>query len=211
MGWIKVITAFMASSKGTPEETALVDAVVKGLAERNKTGIYGGGDTGLMGDFARSARRHGFHVKGYIPTDLLNLLKKHNGDYKPLAHIEEEVENMEVRKTRMNRECDVAITFPGASGSMEEFWTFQVDQEIFAYNDPEALVRPMFLVNLNGYYQWQIRQIETFIAAGKKPAELYKAIHPVGSAEELLAKLDEIDGLPRMKGRDLLPASHTLY
>lgn len=211
MGWIKVVTAFMASSKGTPEEIALVDAVVKGLAERKKTGIYGGCDIGLMGDFVRSARRHGFHVKGYIPTELLNLVKKHNGDYKPLAHIEEEVANMDIRKARMIKECDVAITFPGGSGSFEEFWTFQVFQELSSYNDPDAPVSSMFLVNQNGYYDGTVQQIETIVTAKKKHAEAYKTLYVVNSAEELLKKLDELDSHPRMKGRDLLPSSYSFY
>lgn len=211
MGWIKIVTAFMASSKATPEEVALVDAVVKGLAERNKTGIYGGGDTGMMGDFARSARKHDFHVKGYIPTELLNLVKKHNGDYKPLAHIEEEVASMDIRKARMIKECDVAITFPGGSGSFEEFWTFQVFQELSSYNDPDAPVSSMFLVNHNGYYDGTIRQIEIIVAGKKKHAEAYKILHVVKSADELLDKLDELDSHPRMKGRDLLPSAYSFY
>jgi predicted Rossmann-fold nucleotide-binding protein len=211
MGSISVVTAFMASTPGTDAENELIEAFGEWLGVKQKKTIFGGGDIGLMGAFARAARLKGCpEVKGYIPVELHELLRKYNPDYKPVAHIEEVVPTIDIRKGRMIRECDLAITFPGGSGSMEEFWQFQVHQELSSYREPELPVSQMVLVNLDGYYDGLLQQVDTIIKKGKKHREAYNILSVVTSIETMLAKLDEIDSSPPMKGHSLLPPGYIL-
>ena len=208
MGWINVVTAFMASSPGTPEEEKAVKRIAKGLAARDKRVIYGGGPLGLMGTFAQASKDAGSpEVKAYIPTVLLDVVKDMEDGYEPIAHIEEEVASMEIRKFRMIKECQLAITFPGGSGSMEEFWQFIVTQELLSYSNPDDIVPQMILFNQDGAYDGTVKQIEDILARGKKHPEAYKGLHIVTSEDELLETIDYLEALPPLRGRDLLPES----
>lgn len=205
MNWIKIVTAFMSSAQGTERELAAIDEIARGLAERNiHEAIFGGGDTGLMHAFACACKRAGIpQVTGYIPQFMLNALKKsRHGEYASMADMEHAVESMDARKLHLIERCDVGLTFPGATGSMEELFQFITAQE-FKQFVPDAQVSDMIVLNLDGFYDHIKAHMERIVETGRKPASHFSMLHFVDDAPGLLSKLDEIKARGPLHGRDL--------
>ena len=204
MNWINVITAFMASKPGTTAEQKALLEIAEGLAARNiGEVVYGGGDAGLMHDFASYCKQAGVaQVTGYIPQFMLDWRKQDPATYASAADVEHAVESMDMRKLRLIERCDVGLTFPGATGTMEEFWQFLVTEE-FKSVDPEARVSDMVVLNLDGYYDHIRAHIDHIVSAGKHYGGKFNMLHFVDDAPSLLDKLDQIDRRGPLYGRDL--------
>src|SRR6185437_9768405 len=106
---IKRICIFCGSSVGArPVYTSAAAALAHCLAARGITIVYGGGNVGLMGILADTARAAGGEVIGVIPRGLVA---------KEVAHTEladlRVVESMHERKALMADLSDGFIAMPG--------------------------------------------------------------------------------------------------
>lgn len=88
----------------------------KYLAQNNIRLIYGGADSGLMGEMANTSLEYGGEVIGVIPS-LIAAEVKHSS----LTHLIE-VETMSQRKEEMMRLSDAFIALPGGYGTIEELF-----------------------------------------------------------------------------------------
>ena len=200
-----MITAFMASAPGTVREQQALTDIADGLGRRGIAEIvFGGGNTGLMHDFAYACKQAGVEqVTGYIPQFMLDALKNQaQGDYASIADIEHSVESMDVRKLKLIERCDIGLTFPGASGTLEELFQFITTQE-FKRFAPETRLSDMIVLNLDGFFDHIKAHMDMIVTTGKKPASHYAMLHFVDEADSLLARLDEIDRRGPLYGRDL--------
>jgi predicted Rossmann-fold nucleotide-binding protein len=205
MNWIQVITAFMASAPGTKAEQQALKEIADGLGRRNiEELVFGGGNTGLMRDFAAYCQQAGVsQVTGYIPQFMLDALEEYgSGDYQAIADIEHSVESMDMRKLHLIERCDVGLTFPGATGTLEELFQFITTQE-FKRFAPEEQLSDMIVLNLDGFYDHIKAHMERIVSTAKKPASHFTMLHFVDDAPGLLARLDEIDRRGPLHGRDL--------
>ncbi|MCK6389580.1 MAG: TIGR00730 family Rossman fold protein [Azonexus sp.] len=116
------------------------------LAARGIELVYGAGNIGLMGAVADACLAAGGSVIGVIPEALMG--KEVAGrpvDHRALTHIEV-VDSMHTRKARMAELSDGFIALPGGFGTFEEFC------EILTWGQLGFHVKPMGLLNVNGFY-----------------------------------------------------------
>ncbi|UCV15211.1 LOG family protein [Quatrionicoccus australiensis] len=116
------------------------------LAARGIELVYGGGNVGLMGVVADACLSAGGSVIGVIPQALMG--KEVDGrhvEHRALNRLEV-VDSMHTRKARMAELADGFIAMPGGFGTFEEFC------EILTWGQLGFHVKPMGLLNVNGFY-----------------------------------------------------------
>jgi len=116
------------------------------LAARGIELVYGAGNIGLMGAVADACLAAGGSVIGVIPEALMG--KEVAGrpvDHRALTRIEV-VDSMHNRKARMAELADGFIALPGGFGTFEEFC------EILTWGQLGFHVKPVGLLNVNGFY-----------------------------------------------------------
>jgi uncharacterized protein (TIGR00730 family) len=144
---MKRICVFCGSNAGhNPLYRAEAEKLGRLLAARNIELVYGAGNIGLMGAVADACLEAGGAVIGVIPEALMG--KEVAGravDHRALTRIEV-VDSMHTRKARMAELSDGFIALPGGFGTFEEFC------EILTWGQLGFHVKPMGLLNVNGFY-----------------------------------------------------------
>ncbi len=144
---MKRICVFCGSNAGhDPRYRAEAERLGRLLAGRGIELVYGGGNVGLMGIIADACLGAGGTVIGVIPEALIG--KEVAGrvvDHRGLTRLEV-VDSMHTRKARMAELADGFIALPGGFGTFEEFC------EILTWGQLGFHVKPMGLLNVNGFY-----------------------------------------------------------
>lgn len=117
--------------------------------------VYGGGNIGLMGIVADAVMEGGGNVTGVIPGFLM---KKEVG-HKGITDLEV-VESMHQRKQRMADLADAFIALPGGWGTLEEV------AEILTWKQLGLINQPVFLLNLNGFFDPLLDQMRLMVKEG---------------------------------------------
>jgi uncharacterized protein (TIGR00730 family) len=151
---IKRVCVFCGSSPGArPAYAAAAVALAQCLVARGITVVYGGGNVGLMGILADTARAAGGQVIGVIPRGLVA---------KELAHTELDdlrvVESMHERKALMADLSDAFIAMPGGYGTFEEFC------EILTWTQLGLQRKPCGILNIEGYYDHLLQMFDHAVA-----------------------------------------------
>jgi len=158
----------------------------KGLAASGITLVYGGSHSGLMGEVAEAALRAGGRVEGIIPRHLLP-----NED--PFDEISEltVVDDMHTRKRLMFDKADAFCVLPGGLGTLDE--TF----EILTWKQLGLHDKPVFLVNVDGYWTPWLALLDHVIAQGfARPAVryFYQLVDTIDDMVNRLASLEPSAG-----------------
>lgn len=103
--------------------------------------VYGGGNTGLMGEVARATLAAGGRVVGIMPKALVER-EFANQDCTEL-HV---VDNMHQRKAMMAERADAFLAMPGGIGTFEELF------EVWTWHQLGYHNKPIGLLNVDGYY-----------------------------------------------------------
>ena len=144
---MKRICVFCGSNAGhNPIYRTEAEKLGQLLAARGIELVYGAGNIGLMGAVADACLGAGGTVIGVIPEALMG--KEVAGravDHRALTRIEV-VDSMHTRKARMAELSDGFIALPGGFGTFEEFC------EILTWGQLGFHVKPMGLLNVNGFY-----------------------------------------------------------
>ncbi len=125
----------------SPEFAKTAQVVGTWIGQHGGQLVYGGGNSGLMGEVARATLKAGGRVVGIIPKALLE--KEWALDDCTELHV---VETMHERKRMMAERADAFIALPGGIGTFEELfevWTWRQ----LGYHD-----KPVGLLNAQGYY-----------------------------------------------------------
>ena len=147
---IQSVCIYCGSSSGNNEAYAQTAKVVgEFLARENLTMVYGGGDVGLMGITANSCLAAEGKVVGVIPEKLQNLEVGHSKLTELFV-----VNDMHSRKAKMAELSDAFIALPGGFGTLEELF------EVTTWSQLNYHLKPVGLLNINGYYDYLIRFIE---------------------------------------------------
>ena len=117
--------------------------------------VYGAGDVGLMGAVARAAQSAGGDTLGVIPV---HLLKMEVGKTDLTRFVV--TETMHERKKVMYMNSDAIVVLPGGAGSLDEFF------EVLTWRQLDLHAKPIFLLNVNGYWSPLVSLIEHVIAQG---------------------------------------------
>ena len=151
------------------------------IANNNWRLVYGAGDVGLMGEVARSCQKNGGITFGVIPKFLM---EKEAGkvDLSTLVV----TENMHERKKVMYTNSEVIVTLPGGIGSLDEFF------ELLTWTQLKINVKPLFLLNINGYWDPLLALIDQIIRKEFANPSLLNAFKTINSVKELEKELCQI-------------------
>ena len=156
------ICVFCGARSGTnPVHAEAARAFGRSLAGQGWRLVYGAGDVGLMGEVARAAQSAGAQTLGVIPTHLL-ALEVGKTDLTTLVI----TETMHERKKVMFMNSDAIVMLPGGAGSLDEFF------EVLTWAQIGLHRKPIFLLDVAGYWQPLIALLDHVIAEGFADASL---------------------------------------
>ena len=139
---LRSICVFCGSAGGgDPAFAHSARALGKALAQAGIRLVYGGGNSGLMGEVARSALQHGGHVTGIIPEFLKARELMLKGAQEMIV-----VPDMHARKMLMFERSDAFIALPGGIGTLEELF------EQMTWAQLEQHKKPVLIANIAGFW-----------------------------------------------------------
>ncbi len=149
------VCVFCGSSKGnSPVYEASAVKLAEALSNHSLDLVYGGSNIGLMGIVASTMLKLGRKAIGVIPTTLYEAVEQ-------LAGIELiVVDTMHERKAAMYERADAFIALPGGIGTFEELL------EVYTWVQLGYLNKPVSLLNINGYYDHLIAQLQHSTESG---------------------------------------------
>ncbi|HJV92927.1 MAG TPA: TIGR00730 family Rossman fold protein [Azonexus sp.] len=158
---MKRICVFCGANAGHDARyRAAAETLGRLLAARGSELVYGGGNVGLMGAVADACLAAGGTVIGVIPEALLGKeVAGRHVDHRSLTRLEV-VDSMHTRKARMAELADGFIALPGGFGTFEEFC------EILTWGQLGFHVKPMGLLNVNGFYDPLLALFDHAVAEG---------------------------------------------
>lgn len=146
----KNITVYCSSSATVPAlYFAAAHELGQLMATLGATLIYGGTNVGLMGAISQAVREAGGSTIGVIPTRM-----------QQLGITDEQVreliitDGMRQRKAVMEERADAFIALPGGYGTFEEFFEIVTNKQLGLHR------KPIVLLNIKGYYDLLLKQLE---------------------------------------------------
>ncbi|UII22549.1 TIGR00730 family Rossman fold protein [Fulvivirga ligni] len=177
------ICVFCGSSKGK-KEIYLTQAKKLGaaLATQGKTLVYGGGNVGLMGAIADEVMTGGGKAIGVIPEFLMSKEVGHSGLTDLIV-----VDSMHTRKRKMAELADAFIAMPGGFGTLEEL------AEILTWVQIEIIKKPIALLNIDGYYDLLLKQMDHMVEEGFLKAQNRSLLLNITDADQILHALESFE------------------
>lgn len=182
---MRTCTIFCSSSRLTPESYLTFARALSGrLVERGWRVAYGGGRIGGMGAVAsgaleaRSAASNRERIVGVIPADMLRI-----GWGNPLVEDMRETVDMSERKREIIRMADAIVTLPGGTGTLDEFF------EAYELRKLGSINVPIVLVNLDGFYDAVLEQLNRVVSDGLMTAEHVGVVSVCSTLEEVMAAI----------------------
>lgn len=153
---VKSICVFCGSRDGSsPAYAGAAEDLGTALATNGYRLVYGAGDVGLMGRTARAVQAAGGETFGVIPT---HLLQAEVGKRDLTSFVV--TETMHERKKVMFMNADAVVTLPGGAGSLDELF------EVLTWRQLSLHEKPVFILNINGYWDPLDALIEHMISQG---------------------------------------------
>lgn len=151
------------------------------LTEKNIRIINGAGCQGLMAAVSDSALEAGGKVTGVIPHFMVEQGWNHTGLTQTI-----ETETMHERKNLMAEMSDAVITLPGGCGTLEELL------EIITWKQLGLYLKPIVILNINGYFNSLIEMLEKAIEQNFMRPEHEKLWEMANTPEEAVELLFKI-------------------
>ena len=148
------------------------------LAQNSIRLIYGGGSLGLMGELANSVYQNNGNVLGVIPKHLLQVegINETNGEIII-------TDDMHTRKKTMHDNADAFLCLPGGIGTLEEI------SETITWYQLNISRKPIFFLNINGYWDNLKKLLEQFVSQKFAREELLNYFLFFDSVESLAPSL----------------------
>ena len=175
------IVVYCGSSPGTkPVFKEVAIELGQKMAARSIRLIYGGGGFGLMGNVADTVLKNGGEVTGVIPNFLAELEVAH----KTLTEMHF-VETMHERKYKMVTLARGVVTLPGGYGTFDELF------EILAWRQLKLYDGPIAIINVNGYYDLMLQQLDRCVEDGFLKPENRALLIVAKSVDEALDAVED--------------------
>ncbi|MFO1302492.1 MAG: TIGR00730 family Rossman fold protein [Burkholderiales bacterium] len=186
---MSAICLFCGSNAGTrPAYAQAAVAFGRALAARGDTLVYGGGSVGLMKIAAEASLAAGGRVIGVITEQLMVREVGHPGLSELIV-----LPTMHERKARMAALSDAFVALPGGFGTFDEFC------EMATWNQLGIHVRPLVMVNVEGYFDGFLAQIDRGVADGFLKPEHRTMVAIVPRAEDVFDAIARWQGPPVSK------------
>jgi uncharacterized protein (TIGR00730 family) len=140
--------------------------------------VYGAGDVGLMGEVARAAQGAGGETFGVIP---IHLVRAEVGKTDLTAFIV--TETMHERKKVMFMNADVIVALPGGLGTLDELF------EVLTWAQLDLHRKPVYLVNVNGYWDPLVALIDHVVEQGLAPDFVQRLFRAVPDCTALMDRI----------------------
>lgn len=177
---IRSVGIFCGSSAGDGNRyIPAVQSFGRLLADKGIRMVYGGGNIGLMGIIADAMLEAGGEITGVIPGPLIEKELAHSG-----VNDMRVVDGMNSRKDMIFNLSDAFIALPGGYGTMDEIF------EMLTRFQLGFSRKPCGLLNLNGFYDHLINQLDLFVRERFLSREHRGNLFVSDKPDELLAKLD---------------------
>ena len=176
------VCVFCGSRSGTdPAYVQAARDMGSMLARNGWRLVYGAGDVGLMGEVARAAQTANGKTFGVIPVHLLGM-EVGKRDLSTFVI----TEDMHERKKVMFMNCDAIVVLPGGAGSLDEFF------EVLTWAQIGLHRKPIFLLDVQGYWQPMLALIDHTIEHGFADASLYSHFSALRDIPALQSALSDI-------------------
>jgi len=173
------VCLFCGSNTGTrPAYAEAAAQIGRALAARGMTLIYGGGSVGLMDIAAQASLDAGGRVIGVITEQLMLREVGHSGLDE--LHV---VATMHERKALMAKLPDAFVALPGGYGTFDELC------EMATWDQLGIHVKPLVVVNLEGYFDGFLAQLDRAVADGLLKAEHRALLGCAATVDAALAAL----------------------
>lgn len=173
------VCVFCGSSTGANPVYAEVAKELALLLSKNKCSlVYGGGNIGMMGIIADEMLKNSAKVIGVIPDFLVQREVAHHGLSELIV-----VKTMHERKKRMADITDLFIVLPGGMGTLDEM------AEILTWKQLGLIDKPVGLLNVNGYFDPLIQQLEKMVKEGFLNRNNLLSIKIANNAHQLITLL----------------------
>ena len=178
------ICVFCASHSGSnPAYEEAARELGTALALEGRELIYGGSNCGYMGTVSTAALKAGGRVVGVIPSIFTDeIISSQKVDELVI------VETMGERKKVMGERSDAFVALPGGVGTLDEI------TEMLTVNQLSSSMKPIALLNVDGFYDPFVAQMERALADDLVGENTCKSILTAETVPQLLRKLDEFDG-----------------
>ncbi len=174
------VCVFCGSSTGSSSDYAKAAQELGAfLAKSNHTLVYGGGNIGLMGIMADAVIANSGQVIGVIPDFLKDREVGHEG-----ITVLEVVPSMHLRKKRMADLSDAFVAIPGGWGTLDEL------AEILTWKQLGLIHQPVFIVNINGFFDALLSQFETMVNEGFLNRKYFDFLQVSSSISEFSKQLN---------------------
>ena len=171
------IAVFCGSS--LPHNKEIVEAAAalgRRIAQEGHTLVYGGSNLGLMGVVSGAALEEGGRVVGVIPT----LFSEEIIRSQPVTELVR-VRSMAERKEYIIARSDAFVALPGGIGTLDEVL------EVMVANQLKQIDKPMYLLNMDGFYNLFLEQLRQMHLMGFVRATGEASLHAVGGVNELFS------------------------
>jgi uncharacterized protein (TIGR00730 family) len=131
------------------------------LADHNFRVVYGGAQTGAMGDLAEGAMARGGSVLGIYPQLELGHEKSHPKLTEMIT-----VKTMAERKAKMFEVSDAFLVFPGGMGTLDEVFELLVLRFLHESNpNPQLMMytKPVIFVNVLNFWDPILEALEIMV------------------------------------------------
>lgn len=173
------VCVFCGARDGTrPAYRQAADDLGNAIAENGWRLVYGAGDIGLMGAVSRAAKEIGTETFGVIPVHLMSREVAKRDVTRLIV-----TESMHERKKVMFMNSDAIAVLPGGAGTMDEFF------EVLTWRQLALHAKPIYLLNLEGYWQPLIQLVDHCIDHGFADPILRSYFTTVATVEDLVAAL----------------------
>lgn len=192
---MKSVTYFAGARSGTipAYEKAAYD-VGYHLGQKKCLAKFGGSRNGLMGGFCRGflAAEKETHssakIIGITPEKYLRVNQPET------LGIEFTVtDSLTERKKLLLEGVDGFLVLPGGTGTLDEIYECIEQDYLPVDRDPrytEYNIRPIYVLNMNGFYDHTLLQLEHMVKEGFLIREKMAALHFYSTIEEYIAALD---------------------
>ena len=160
------ISVFCGASLPHSEQiTEAARQLGRAIARGGHTLLYGGSNLGLMGAASGAALQEGGRVVGVIPTffsdDIIHS--------QPVSELVR-VRTLAERKEYLIAHSDAFVALPGGIGTLDEVLEVMVANQLGLVRDRsganQSQGKPMILLNLGGYYNPFLAQLDAMRAEG---------------------------------------------
>ena len=172
------VTVYCGSCRVDAQYRNAARELGRAIGDRGWRLVYGGNDTGMMGDLADGCRDAGGHVTGISPALFGDVSDKRCDEFVV-------AEDMSHRKAELQRRADGFVALPGGIGTLEEFFETLVGRHIGVHG------KPVILLNLDGFYTPLIDWLRNCTDAGFVRPKVWEQLHVVDTIADAIALLAE--------------------